>query len=271
MVSALSASTARSHTACERIRPIRLLGVDVDAITPRDLLKWLPDRVATGETTFLANHNLHSIALFHEHRLMRDFYGNSDLTLIDGMPIVAAGRLLGKPLRREHRISWLDHLPAVFALAEANGWRVAHLGGAPGIGEQAAQRILASHPRLQLSLHHGHFRIDGPEEEAVMSWLEALRPHLVLVGMGMPRQETWLASKRPYLPPSVYITCGATFDYLAGKIPTAPRWLGQCGLEWAFRLASEPRRLAGRYLIEPLALFPWLLRDLRTRGRDQGR
>lgn len=248
-------------------QPIRchLLGVAVDRCTIAMLRHWLVQAVASRRVAVLANHNLHSVALMRRSAEMRAFYAQASLTVIDGMPLVWWGRVLGLPLRRHHRLSWLDHLDTLLRLACQHGWTVAHVGGEPGIGERAAAVLKHRHPGLRLAVHHGHFPLRGDADADVRQWLAQQAPAVVFVGMGMPRQEQWLHAHRSALPAAVYITSGATFDYVAGKIPTAPRWLGRIGLEWAFRLCSEPRRLARRYLIEPWSLMPWLLRDLRQR------
>jgi N-acetylglucosaminyldiphosphoundecaprenol N-acetyl-beta-D-mannosaminyltransferase len=237
----------------------------------QQLLTWLRIAMCSSRVCILANHNLHSIALHHRDAAMRAFYDCADLTVVDGRPLIAWARILGLPLHRQHKLSWLDHLDDLLAVATMEGWTVAHLGCRPGVAERAAERLRQRHSGLRLVTHHGFFAFPGPENDAVLEWLQAIRPRLLLVGMGMPRQEHWLLHARDRLPPCVAVTCGATFDYLAGTLPTPPRWLSPLGLEWAFRLASEPRRLAHRYLIEPLTLLPWLLRDLRLKARATSR
>jgi N-acetylglucosaminyldiphosphoundecaprenol N-acetyl-beta-D-mannosaminyltransferase len=92
--------------------------------------------------------------------------------------------------------------------------------------------------------------------------VNAFKPHVLLVGMGMPRQEAWLRANLDALDCGVALPMGAAFDYEAGAIPTPPRWMGQVGMEWLFRLIAEPRRLSSRYLIEPWSLIGPALADL---------
>lgn len=241
-----------------------MLGVGIDAVTLPELMEWLRSAAASGRAQLLLNHNLHSIALHHGDPTMRSCYARADLIVADGRPLVRWARFLGRPLSDQHKLSWLDHLDDLLGLAVREGWTVAHLGGRPGIGETAAERLRNRHPGLRIFTHHGYFTCPGPEADAVMEWIRQARPQLLFIGMGMPRQEQWLAAERHRLPPCVAITSGATFDFRAGAIPTPPRWLSPLGLEWLFRLLSEPRRLGHRYLIEPLALLPWMLKDWRT-------
>lgn len=106
---------------------------------------------------------------------------------------------------------------------------------------------------------------NAAEAAAVTDAISAARPDVLLVGMGMPRQERWVARFRDRLPPCVILTVGAAFDYEAGVTPTPPRWSGRLGVEWLFRFAAEPRRLFFRYFIEPWSLIGPALADLAGR------
>jgi N-acetylglucosaminyldiphosphoundecaprenol N-acetyl-beta-D-mannosaminyltransferase len=139
------------------------------------------------------------------------------------------------------------------------------LGGAPGVAEAARTRILRDWPKAKLATHHGYFdaAAQSPETEAVIARIQAFRPHILLVGMGMPRQEIWLAKTYDRLPACAMFPIGGAFDYEAGVQRASPRWIGQLGLEWLFRLCADPRRLFRRYCIEPAFLLGPALTDLR--------
>jgi N-acetylglucosaminyldiphosphoundecaprenol N-acetyl-beta-D-mannosaminyltransferase len=100
----------------------------------------------------------------------------------------------------------------------------------------------------------------------VLEEINRIRPQLLLIGMGMPRQEHWVYDNLEHLAANAIVLSGACFDYIAGAIPTPPRWMGQIGLEWLYRLATEPRRLWRRYLLEPWALLPLGVQDLRAKS-----
>jgi N-acetylglucosaminyldiphosphoundecaprenol N-acetyl-beta-D-mannosaminyltransferase len=113
---------------------------------------------------------------------------------------------------------------------------------------------------------HGYFDPGGEENERVLRAIEAFAPDVLLVGMGMPRQEHWIMDNLDRLGSTVLLPCGASIDYVAGEIPTPPRWAGRWGLEWLYRLLAEPGRLWKRYLIEPwflgyLLVTQWLGRS----------
>ncbi len=244
---------------------IRVLGVTVDLLTLEDLQAEVVRGMETSRPYIIANHNLHSVYLFHHIPRFREFYRRADRIHIDGMPLVWFARLKGYPARREHRVTYADWVHPLMNLAVSHGFRVFHLGGRPGVGEKAAQKLVAQHPGLQIRTYHGYFDPTGEENEKVLDLIHAFRPHILMVGMGMPRQELWVLDNLHRLPPAVILPSGACMDYVAGVVPTPPRWAGKVGLEWFFRLLAEPRRLWRRYVLEPLALLPLILRDLRNR------
>jgi N-acetylglucosaminyldiphosphoundecaprenol N-acetyl-beta-D-mannosaminyltransferase len=245
---------------------LSLLGAEVDSITPADVMDFLAQRIAAGRRSIVANHNLHSLYLYRKSAEMRAFYAKADLIEIDSVPMIAWGKLLGYKLSRANRCTYLDFREDFWALAEKNGWRVAHIGGAPETNEPSRQAILKRHPHVHLNVFTGYFDMDGPDNEALIGELRDCEPNVLLVGMGMPRQETWILRNLERLPDCVILPVGAAFDYEAGVMYTAPRWTGQLGLEWLVRFVHEPRRLFERYFVEPWALLPHAARDLWRRG-----
>lgn len=244
---------------------LSLLGAEVDVLTVDDVLDFTAGAIRSGRGGLVANHNLHSLHLIGRDRLMREVYAGADLIEIDSMPLIAWARLMGHKVGRQNRLTYLDWREAFWTRAASEGWRVFHLGCRPGITERATAAILARHPGVSLGGRHGYFDLDGPDNAEVLAEIAAFRPDVLFVGMGMPRQEGWIARNRAALGPVVIFPIGAAFDYEAEAVPTPPRLAGRLGLEWAFRLAAEPGRLAHRYLVEPWSLVPAALGDLRQR------
>jgi len=252
---------------------VRILGAEVDVTTPRDMLRLTEALVEAGGPAVIANHNAHSLALFRRSPAMRAFYDDADLVQIDSTPMILWGRLMGLPVSREHRSTYLDWREEFWRLADENGWRVYYLGGAPGVAETAATRLQAEWKNAIIGWRDGYFdaAAGSADNRQVIADIRAFRPHILFVGMGMPRQEEWIAAHREALDHGVIFSVGAAFDYEAGVQAPAPRWTGRLGLEWLFRLISQPRRLAGRYLIEPWALAPAAIADIGAAlfGRDR--
>ena len=125
---------------------------------------------------------------------------------------------------------------------------------------RAAERLKERYPQLVIQTRHGYF---SPEEnDAVLEEIADFQPNVLMVGMGMPRQEHWVLDNLERIQANAILTAGACFDYIAGAIPTPPRWMGRMGLEWLYRLLTEPRRLWRRYLVEPWFLLPYFVKDL---------
>ncbi len=246
---------------------VRLLDIEVDRVDAAMLNAAVRRAIENGRQAVFANHNLHSIRLHRNHAEFRRFYSRADLIHVDGMPVIWIARLLGIELRGAHRTTYVDWFPQLMAMAADRGWRVFYCGSKPGIVARGLQVLRERFPTLKVRAAHGY--LDAPEcessSEDVVAQINAFRPHLLFVGMGMPKQELWIERHREALDARVILPCGAAIDYIAGAVPTAPRWMGGVGLEWLFRLATEPRRLAHRYLVEPWSLVLPLLTEFATR------
>jgi len=240
-----------------------LLGVQCHAITIPEVLQTFDHAIDTDQPNFIVgNHNLHSIYLFHRDARMREFYSKAEVTYIDSMPMIFIGRLLGLPFARRHRTAFLDWYKQFLSLAEEKQWRIFYVGGRQETLNKASEWLRRRHPRLSVGFHHGFFSdTDLPD---LFKQISEYRPHILLVGMGMPRQEDWILSACQHVRANVIVNGGAMVEYMVGEQKATPRWLGQLGFEWLFRLATQPRRLARRYLVEPFSLLEFLVRDLGT-------
>ena len=236
-----------------KLRAFSLMGIRLNAITNPDLVRLIGETIESGESRVIANHNLHSLYLWCRDEKMNEFFSTADYAHIDGMSVILLGRLAGLPLHAEDRAAYLDFLPLLLSEAADRGWRIFFLGSKPGVAETAAEKLRSRYPRLKIRTHHGHFNPDrwGEENRAVLSEINAYGPHILMVGMGMPRQEAWILENRDEIFANVICPSGAIMDFVAGAKSTPPRWLGPLHIEWLYRLMTEPRRLSRRYLIEP--------------------
>jgi N-acetylglucosaminyldiphosphoundecaprenol N-acetyl-beta-D-mannosaminyltransferase len=216
----------------------------------------------------IAHHNLHSLYLFHKHPRLRQFYASAHWIPIDGMPLIALGRLYGFALKREQRVTYVDWIFPLSELAANRGWRIFYLGSPVGVAERGALELRRWYPNLNIEVSAGYFddRPESDENEALIKRINRFHPDILMVGMGMPRQEFWIHQNFAKLKTHVVLASGGAIDYIAGAVPTPPRWAGRLGLEWAFRLVNEPRRLCVRYLIEPWYVFRLVLFDLIRKG-----
>ncbi len=231
----------------------RLLGVRASAMTIDDWLAEVAYAIAHRSRCLMVGQNLHSVYLAHHHDGLRALQERADHVRLDGLPLVWIGRTLGLPFRPEHRSGFMDLLGPLFARARSGGWRVFFLGGSREVCGRALEILQQRYPGLPLEGADGFFDLapGSAGSEARLEAIRAFAPDLLIVGMGMPRQETWMLQHAEQLEVPAIVACGACMDYVADAVPAAPRALSRLGLEWAFRLALEPRRLWRRYLVEP--------------------
>jgi N-acetylglucosaminyldiphosphoundecaprenol N-acetyl-beta-D-mannosaminyltransferase len=241
-----------------------LLGLPVNALSKEELVDLVAEAIREEQSWVIGNHNLHGLYMTGRDARMREFFARADFAHVDGMSLVVLGRLFGLPLARRDRTGYMDLLPLLMRRAATSGWRIFYLGSKPGVAEKGAKLLRARHPGLQIVTRDGYFdsAAGGAQNAEVLDAIRAFAPQVLLVGMGMPRQETWILENRPDLKANAILCCGALIDYVAGEIPTPPRWIGQIGFEWLYRLLSEPRRLGFRYLVEPWFVLGMVVKEL---------
>jgi N-acetylglucosaminyldiphosphoundecaprenol N-acetyl-beta-D-mannosaminyltransferase len=198
----------------------------------------------------------------------RETYSDACLALPDGMPIILASRVLGRPLRQ--KLSGSDMVPALCSFAAREGFSVYFLGGTPGTAEDTAQIMAQRNPGLRVAGHfcpdYG-FEKDPAEIARINEIVAAAQADICFVALGSPKQELWMHAN--YLPAGamIYMGVGATFDFISGRVRRAPRIVQKAGFEWLWRVAMEPRRLWRRYLVEDLVFFRIFWREFLARKR----
>ncbi len=241
---------------------LSLLGAGVDVVTPAQVLDFVARRAAAGRQTIVANHNLHSLYLHARREDVRAFFARADLVEIDSTPLIAWAKLMGHKVSRDHRCTYLDFRDDFWTMVEARSLSVYFLGGSAEVARTARRVILSRYPRVRLDAHSGFFKTKGPANDAVIADIAVHRPDILLVGMGMPRQELWILDNLDRLPPCVILPVGGAFDYEAGVQYEPPRWTGRFGVEWLGRFMADPKRLFTRYFVEPWALVPLAMADI---------
>jgi N-acetylglucosaminyldiphosphoundecaprenol N-acetyl-beta-D-mannosaminyltransferase len=223
-----------------------ILGVNVVVSsyeeTTEKCLHWA--REHQSRALFFAN--VHVIMEAFDDPVFRQRLNRADMVNADGMPLVWALRLLGE--RNARRVYGPDAMVALLTAAEKAGVSVGFYGGSEPVLNSLVKVVRLRHPNLKIAFRESPpFRMLTPEEDAaVVDRITSSEVGWLFVGLGCPKQEIWVADHLGKLP-VVMLGVGAAFDFIAGTKPQAPRWMMRTGLEWLFRLASEPRRLARRY------------------------
>ncbi len=265
-MSAVLAPEARASAPARppRAPRLRVGRLWVDALTRGGALDAIEALVAGGRGGAVFTPNVDHVVTAERDDAFVAAYEGASVSLADGVPVVLASRLLGVPV--PEKLSGSDMLLPIAERAAARGWRVYLLGGGPGAADAAARRL-----RDEYGVHvvgaDGAFVSRGPDPEAdapVLDRIRAARPDVVFVALGAPKQEMFVTRARPQLDPAVWVCVGASLDFLAGTLRRSPAWMSRFGLEWLYRLAQEPLRLAPRYLVRDPAFLLILWRTLRT-------
>jgi len=241
----------------------------IDRLTSAGALEAIERLVERQRGGTVVTPNVDHVVIAERNEEFRAAYASADLSLADGMPIVWSSRLLGAPL--PEKISGSDLVLPLMDRAAARSWRVFLLGAGPGVAQAASERLRRERGVDVVGVAAPLVRVgqgeSDPEGDAAVEAIRAANPHLVLVAFGAPKQEIWMHRRRDALAPAVLLGVGASLDFVAGRVRRAPRWVSRAGLEWLWRLAREPRRLARRYLVEGARFAAILWRELRARRR----
>ena len=232
-------------------------GCDIQPRSLQGLFEQLTAQLASGgRGNIVGHHNLHSLYLVHSNATVAGFYRECCECYIDGMGALWLLRAAGIDMQNAHRFSLMDCLPEFLTLAEQRGLRVFYFGGSATGVERARSWINDDWPNLAMALHHG-YDADNP---ALLAHINTFAPDMLLVGMGMPRQELWIMQHHSVLNAGVILQAGGTLDYYSGLQARPPTAWSTMGLGWLYRLIHDPRRLWRRYLLTPWSLLPRLLR-----------
>jgi len=216
-----------------------ILGVRVDRITFDQTLSCIEDFIAAGGPHQIVTVNPEFVMAAQAEPEFRRIINRAALALPDGVGVCWAGRRLGQPL--PERVPGVELVERLAALSARKGYRIYFLGAQPGVAERAAARLAARHAGMHVAGTHA----GSPEtcdDAGSLARIRAGGPHILLVAYGAPAQDYWIDRNMARLGVPVCIGVGGTFDYLAGVRPLAPRWLRRCGLEWLYRLITQPWR-----------------------------
>ena len=234
---------------------VNILGVGVSAVNLPQAVEEIDRWIASHAAHYVNVCAVHTVMECQRDARLRRIVNASGLATPDGMPLVWLSALCGH--RQASRVYGPDLMLAVCERSQDTGRRHFFYGGAPGVTDLLVRALKARYPRLVVAgTHTPPYRPpDTEEDREVLEKINAAAPDIVWVGLGTPKQDYWVARHRSLLDAPVLIAVGAAFDFHAGLLPQAPRWIQRSGLEWLFRLVHEPRRLAFRYLV----YNPWFV------------
>lgn len=241
VVTPLAATTHTTH--------IPLFGIRTTVQTFDGGVSRMMQWVLQGTTTrYVSMANVYSLMLTQEDPAVRRCFEEADMVTADGMPIVWLQRRAGYV--QGERVYGPDVMQALSERLLPFHKRHYFIGGLPGVAQRLAHTMQARYPGLCVAGHESPpiRPIEAHPQAAVIERINASGADVVWVGLGTPKQDQWMNLYRSHLRASLLVGVGAAFDFLSGNKPQAPYWMQRSGLEWAFRFATEPRRLARRYI-----------------------
>jgi N-acetylglucosaminyldiphosphoundecaprenol N-acetyl-beta-D-mannosaminyltransferase len=235
------------HAGVSHDDRVDILGVGVSAINLDDAVATIERWICERSRNYVCITGVHGVMESRRDPRLRRIHNEAAMVTPDGMPLVWFARLFGK--KHTQRVYGPDLMRKMTAISQLRGYRQFYYGGAEGVADKLKQKLIGLHPGLEIA---GTFcppfrALTAAEDAAAVDAINAARPDIVWVGLSTPKQEFWMASHLGRIEAPVMIGVGAAFDFLAGTKRQAPVWMQRNGLEWLFRLGSEPRRLWRRY------------------------
>lgn len=249
---------------------VTMFGMTINNVTLDEVFDAVTRQIEAREPGFILTPNVDHVCDFLANPEFHEAYQNGFLVLADGTPILWAARLLGSPIKQ--KISGSDLVYWLTEYAARKGYSIFFFGAAEGVAEEAAHILQERYKGLRVAGTYSPplgFEKDPETDAEAVRIVRDAAPDICYVALGAPKQDLW--SYRHYRDTGVpvHIGVGGSLDFVAGRTKRAPVWMQKAGLEWTWRLAQEPRRLARRYLIKDMQFLPLVYREFRDRRRRQ--
>ncbi|MEO8617142.1 MAG: WecB/TagA/CpsF family glycosyltransferase [Luteolibacter sp.] len=233
---------------------MKILNVQYSNLTVPEVLVRIFDFLKKGERGRVCFLNFECLRQATSNETYRHTLDSADLVLSDGVGLKLTTRLFGGGMR--DNCNGTDLSPLIIEKAVEFGYKIFLLGGGERVAEMAAENLRHRMPGIKIvGTYHGYF----DDDEQVINKINDSGTDILFVGMGVPKQEIWIARNQQHFRPLVCLGVGALLDYLSGVIPRAPRWMRRCGLEWLWRIFFDPKRLIRRYLIDGTCFAAFLI------------
>lgn len=246
-------------------RPATVWGLPLTPLTRPQAVARVHELILDRKPSYFITANTHYAMLTAEVPELEAINLDAAFILADGAPLVVASRQTANPV--PERVAGSDLIYDLCQMAADRGHGIYLLGGSSGIADEAARQLVARYPGLRVvgTACPEPSDLVAPQVDDLIQQIRAARPDLLLVALGQPKGEFWLARHLDALGVPVSAQIGATLDFVAGRVQRAPKVLQKIGMEWAFRIYTDPLRLGPRYWRNARFLFKQVLRDRRRR------
>ena len=234
----------------------KFMNTEIDNLTMQEALETIDALIEENKNAYVVTPNVDHIVQLETNKELQDVYANASLILTDGKPLLWIAKWYGTPIKE--KISGSDLFPLLCDMAAKKGYSMFFLGAAEGVVAKAADNLMNKYKGLQVigtySPPYG-FENDSSEMNKIDAMIKKARPDILIVGLGCPKQEKFIYNNYKKLGVPISLGLGASFDFEAGNIKRAPKWMANHGLEWLFRITQDPKRLMKRYLINDMKIF----------------
>ena len=234
----------------------KFMNTEIDNLTMQEALETIDALIQENKNAYVVTPNVDHIVQLETNKELQDVYANASLILTDGKPLLWIAKWYGTPIKE--KISGSDLFPLLCDMAAKKGYSMFFLGAAEGVAAKAADNLMNKYKGLQVigtySPPYG-FENDSSEMNKIDAMIKKARQDILIVGLGCPKQEKFIYNNYKKLGVPISLGLGASFDFEAGNIKRAPKWMANHGLEWLFRITQDPKRLMKRYLINDMKIF----------------
>ena len=249
---------------------IEFMNTEIDNLTMKEALQRIDQLIKENNNAYVVTPNVDHIVQLEYGGPLTEVYKNADLILVDGKPLIWISKWYKTPIKE--KISGSDLFPRLCELASIKGYRMYFLGAADGVAAKAAKNLEKRFPGLQVvgtySPDYG-FEDDKEELEKIKKQIKDVEPHILVVGLGCPKQELFIFNHKDELGVPISLGLGASLDFEAGVIKRAPKWMANSGLEWIYRITQDPKRLAKRYLVKDIKIFKLAIKYKRIESANK--
>ena len=235
---------------------MKFMNTEIDNLTMKEALQRIDQLIQEDKNAYVVTPNVDHIVQLERGGPLTEVYKNADLILTDGKPLIWISKWYGTPIKE--KISGSDLFPRLCNLAAKKGYKMYFLGAAEGVAAKAAENLEKRFPGLQVvGTYSPPFGFEKNEAELgkIKRQVKEVKPHILIVGLGCPKQELFILHHKDELGVPISLGLGASLDFEAGEIKRAPKWMADHGLEWVYRIFQDPKRLAKRYLVDDRKIF----------------
>ncbi len=230
---------------------MKFMNTEIDNLTMEETLQAVDQLIQENKSTYVVTPNVDHIVQLETSEELRAVYNNASLILTDGKPLLWIAKWYGTPIKE--KISGSDLFPLLCDMAAKKGYKMFFLGAAEGIAAKAAENLAKRYKGLNVvGTYSPPFGFENNEEEMnkIKVMIRKAEPHILIVGLGCPKQEKFMYHHCKELQVPISFGLGASLDFEAGNVKRAPKWMSNHGLEWLFRITQDPKRMIKRYLVD---------------------